>query len=434
MTALPLLLIASGVWPHVVGNREAANVISHQLTEQLALSGTFAIRYCVINAFDTAMPAAAAAEVAALEALGVRFINAVKPPLEPAAERGAFGKLGAVLSGRADRLFVGTDCEELLLQSLGMERPAASLVVWAEQAAYLVSRMPGLRFNYAGNPDHKVLAARMELQERLHGASILARLRNNLLCRVARAGHLKSMRRYDQVWNVAANDAADYQQAGVTARYLQNMWPGAVHADWRQVRDEREQLSPLRIVGNVGNIAATGNSFGLITLATEIVPRLVERLGRGNFEVHLFGGGTPHPSVASLLQDPHIRLRGFVDDLDAEIMAAPIFLVANNSRRFKVGHTRFLHAWSLGACVVGFDDSAAAMPEIRDGANALLGDSADAVADRVVQAAQDSALRRRLGQGGVETLASAFAPARVAAEIRQSMLSFLDSSKQGSLD
>lgn len=413
MTALPRLLIVSGVWPHVVGNREAANVISHQVTHHLALSGRFDVGYCVINAHDTTMPEAAGPEVEALKALGVRFVGPVRPPRVPAAGAGAAGKLKAVLAGRPDRLIVGTDAHDQLLQALGGELPDAVLAVWAEQAGYVVSQLPVTRFNYAGNPDHKVLEARMELRDRLGGRSLLDRVADDLRLRVTRAGHLAAMRRYDLMWNVAANDAADYRAAGVNARYLQNMWPGAVHADWQAARDAAEQVAPLRIVGNVGNISATGNSFGLMTLATEILPRLKERLGEGAFEIHLFGGGQPHPAVQPLLADPHVKVRGFVDDLDAEILAAPIFLVANNSQRFKVGHTRFLHAWSLGACVVGFADSAEAMPEIRHRENALLGHTPTEVADLVVEAAADRALRRKMGAGGVAALTTAFDPKRV---------------------
>ncbi|EKV26052.1 hypothetical protein C882_3339 [Caenispirillum salinarum AK4] len=406
-------------------------MICHQITCHLARSGLFDVRYVVINAFETAMPGAAGPEVEDLKALGVHFHEPVKADLTPAAGAGAFNKLKAVAAGHSDRLIVGTGQQDKLLRSLGGEMPDAVLAIWAETAGYMASSLPIPKFNYAGNPDHKVLEARMELEDWLGGRSLLGRARDVMRLKVTRAGHLAAMRRYDLMWNVAANDAADYAAAGVNARYLQNMWPGAVHADWQAGRDASEQTAPLKIVGNVGNISATGNSFGLMTLATQIVPRLKEKLGEGAFEVHLFGGGKPHPSVAPLLNDPHIRVRGFVDDIDAEILSAPVFLVANNSQRFKVGHTRFLHAWSLGACVVGFSDSAEAMPEIRHRENALLGDTPEAVADLVVEAGRDKALRRAVAAGGIEMLTTAFNPARVVGELIRDLDARLTSRKTG---
>ena len=91
-------------------------------------------------------------------------------------------------------------------------------------------------------------------------------------------------------------------------------------------------------------------------------------------------------------------VRGFVPDIDAAILSAPIFLCTNNATPFKVGHTRYLLAWSLGACVVAHRDAALSMPEIIDGQTALLGDDAEGIADAITRAAADRALRRKIGR------------------------------------
>ena len=109
MTKLPRLLIVSGVWPHIAGSREAANVISHQITLHLAMSGRFELLYCVINAFDSILPQAARPEVEALKSRGVTFVGPVQPSSEPFAGQGMWSRLKAVLGGRSDRLMVGTD-------------------------------------------------------------------------------------------------------------------------------------------------------------------------------------------------------------------------------------------------------------------------------------------------------------------------------------
>jgi glycosyl transferase family 1 len=174
------------------------------------------------------------------------------------------------------------------------------------------------------------------------------------------------------------------------------------------------QTHPLRIIGSVGRMAATSNSFGLLTLSREILPRLKRRLGEGNFEIHLFGKPPPRSFIAPTLQDPHFKMRGFVDDLEAEMMSAPVFLIANNHDKYKAGHTRVLHAWSLGCCVVSFEDIRLAMPELVHGENVLLGRTADDVVELTMQAGADAALRERIGSGGRRTLAEVFDPNRVA--------------------
>ena len=101
-------------------------------------------------------------------------------------------------------------------------------------------------------------------------------------------------------------------------------------------------------------------------------------------------------------------MRGFVDDIDDELMTAPVFLCLNNASRFKVGHTRYLHAWSVGSCVVAHRDAALSMPEMVSGENCLLGRSAAEIADMVAVAARDAGLRRRLGEAGYATFAEKF--------------------------
>ena len=405
------LLIASGTWPHVSSSKEAANVICHEIVDHLAQSGRFNITYACINCRAIDIPEAAKPELAALQAAGVRFLDPIIVDPRPVGATSLLSRAGCLLRGRPDRLLSGTDRTAQLISALDGRVPDLVLTIWSEIAGNLVSTLPvSHRVAYAVNPDHKVLDARLELEERLGIMTVAARLRNRARREATRLAHLQVMRRFDLMWNVAANDAAQYRAEGINAQYLQNMWPTDAHLNWESLRDEGEQMTPLKIVGNVGNLGATGNSFGLLTLATEIVPELKRRLGEGAFEVHLFGGGNPHPAVGRYLQDSHIKVRGFVEDLEKEILSAPIFLVANNSHRFKVGHTRFLHAWSLGAAVVGFSDSAQAMPEIVHGYNCLLGHSAAEVAAHVASLATAQEQRRTLGRNGAATLAHSFAP------------------------
>lgn len=393
-------------------------MIAHQITLQLARTGRFEISYAFINTAAAEIPAQASVEVAELRKAGVRFLDPVIVSDRPTATTSLYARVHSLLTNRPDRYLVGTDEGAKLQSAIQGTQPDIVLTIWAEIATNLVSTFPiKHRVTYAGNPDHKVLDGRLELAERLGDVAPSERLRNLMRRWVTKKAHLQVTRRFDLMWNVAANDAADYRREGIKARYLQNMWPAAVTKDWAAERDASEQLEPLKIVGNVGNLSATGNSFGLLTLATAIVPELRRILGEDRFEVHLFGGGTPHPAVEPLLADKHVKVRGFVDDLDAEILSAPIFLVANNSHRFKVGHTRFLHAWSLGAAVVGFADSAEAMPEIIDGHNAMLGKSAIEVAQCIADLARDPQKRRLIAENGAITLRDRFAPRLVTEQI-----------------
>lgn len=99
-----------------------------------------------------------------------------------------------------------------------------------------------------------------------------------------------------------------------------------------------------------------------------------------------------------------MKIRGWVDDIHEEFRSAAMFLVLTNvNPDFLVGNTRILLAWALGTCVVMHENSRLAMPEIQHGVNALLGRTPDELADLIVAASDDHALRQRIGEGGRQT-------------------------------
>lgn len=159
----------------------------------------------------------------------------------------------------------------------------------------------------------------------------------------------------------------------------------------------------MTLIGSVGNLGATGNTFGLHFLGAELAPLLEKRFGAEHVVIDVFGGGMPSHEVARVLSRPSIRLRGWVDDIASEIQDSCAFLVLTNVNGFLVGNTRVLLAWSLGACVIAHSDSALSMPEVEHGKNALLGSSAEELASAIAQAVTDDSLRKSIGQGGYNT-------------------------------
>lgn len=421
------VVVVGGVWPYKEGNRQAANVITHQILYHLGREKRFALSYQYVGWAQEEVPPQGEKDLDDLIAQGVDIL----PPLilsKPIRlSRRLVPLLPRLLRGRYDAVAVEAGWRPALASVLDRLAPDLVLTVWSEIAQNLLGPLRYRKIAYAGNPDHKVLAANQELYRVLRLMGVSGRVKARLIQEAVTRSHLAIMRGFDRVLDVAANDAEEYRAAGVHAEYIQNMWPMDPRQDLEAERDTREVEGPLRIVGNVGQLSATGNTFGLLTLANEILPRLKARLGEGNFEVHLFGSGSVRPEIAPLLRDPHLRIRGFVSDLDSEILSAPIFLVSNNHHRFKVGHTRFLHAWSLAACCVAFTDSRAAMPEIQNERNALLADDADGIVAQIVRAASDRNLRREIGRQGVATLTGVFSPYKVVDRISSEIRSVLGS-------
>ena len=283
-----------------------------------------------------------------------------------------------ILNSNPDYLCHGSEHLASLEAHISAVKPDVVLTVWSELATAMAHRLPYPVFAYYGNPDTKIVAMRYlnQISDRSVPRRIIQQIYDRMHAYFFKKAHLRVMSRLAGLVDVAANDALYYAQNGLSkAAYVRNIW-GNFREDWESEREQSEINNPLKIIGNVGNLSATGNTFGLQILCERIIPELRILLGADAFEVHICGGGRPTDHVAGLLDDPNIRVRGFVADIDAEIISAPVFLVANNwNPYFQVGNTRFLHAWSLGACCIAFRACSEAMPELVHEHNVLLGDS-----------------------------------------------------------
>jgi Glycosyl transferases group 1 len=416
-TSKPHLLVISGTWPCINGHTSAADVVCHQFLTVLAATNRFRLSYVCVGETAVAPPALAAGDFEELKAAGVALL----PPVTIQTKRLRARPLAMARNLSLQRwewIMKGYGEHRPLVDALGGRLPDGVLTIWSEFACAVVGALPVPKFAYYGDLDYNNLEAQQELAalglaSRGLRVTPLQRAKNDAAVALTRRGHFGLMRKFARVWNVSKVDADEQQAGGINASYLSNIWPNNGTRSSAPQRGGEVQTQPLKIVGSVGRMAATSNSFGLLTLSREIRPALKRRLGDGNFEIHLYGKLPPRDFIEASLQDPHFKLRGFVEDLEAEMMSAPVFLIANNHHKYKAGHTRVLHAWSLGCCVVTAADIKLAMPEIVHGENALLGQTADDVAELVVRAAGDAALRERIGSGGRRTLAEGFNPHRV---------------------
>jgi glycosyltransferase involved in cell wall biosynthesis len=282
--------------------------------------------------------------------------------------------------------------------------------LWSAAALAACSTSARPVFAYYGNPDHRPARARLLHTDLFgqvpHGLKQRALHRAQLAVNDRmRTAHVRLMRTTRWAANVCATDAVFYTASGHPASfYIQNLW--VAEPDRPAPPAERGKL-----VGNLGGLYGTGNTFGIAFLLSEVIPAL-DRLRGEAYSVHLFGAGEPVPTLRPLLDShPRVRVRGFVDDIDGEILSSEIFLLLNNCNTdFIVGHTRVLHAWSLRSCLVAHRNMALAMPEIVHGENALLGETAEEIAAHVAAVLDDPQLRERIGQAGRSTFEREFAP------------------------
>lgn len=348
------------------------------------------------------------ADLDALRADGYTVEEPLEVDEEPPPRR--FGRLSSALYAPAERFFPALSLAPLVRGRVGARKAELVLHVWSPgglAACSTVEEAPV--FAYYGNPDHKPIEARLRHPDLFDLPRATLKERSRLaLMRVEnfqrKEATVELMRTCRFAGNICAVDARFFGEEGhPESFYVQNMW--AEHGEPASPADEN------RIVGNIGgNLGATGNTFGLVFLGREVLPELDARLGE-DYAVDVFGAGEPTSAVRGALDHPRIRMRGWAHDIDREISEAKVFLVTNNcDPHFVVAHTRVLHAWSLGACVVCHRGIATAMPEVVHGENALLGETGAEIAEQVAAALRDDDLRARIADGGRRTFQAEFAP------------------------
>ncbi len=428
------VLLLSGSWPHIAGSIQAADVVPYELARCLAEDGGFDVVLACTTFVEAKRSAAVEAGLAVLAAKGVRILPFVRldPPVVPSGIVAKWSKL--LLSRDPETLVPGYGQAERILralrETLGDWLPEIAIPMWNYEVTAAAAGLPCPIYAFYGNPEHKVYEANLALQwhweRRLSPAWLARHAADRLRIRAIETVHLAMMRRFALIAQNAANDVVYYERQNIPGvHYLRNMWPAPTDDAWRARRDALEQTRPVKIAGNLGHLSATANTFGLWAIGAEILPALRRRLGHGGFEMHIYGRLQPRIYLKEALAGPEVRFRGFIDDIDTELYSCPIFLLANNRYNFKVGHTRVLHAFALGACIVAYRDTALAMPELVDGENILLADNGDEIADQIARAARDVALRRRLGAAGLATLRTLFNPADNVGEMARRMRALL---------
>lgn len=220
----------------------------------------------------------------------------------------------------------------------------------------------------------------------------------------------------NRVSNICLLDTAYYNHHGIPCEYISNTWPDSFGEDWytKRAAEERKKIA---FLANIGTVNTTGNTFGLQFLAEKILPHLDNELSGIDWEINICGGGKMAEPLFEKLRHPRVNMKGFVPDIDTELLQNQIFLLLNNAGPYTGGYTRVIYAFSSGACLIAYENLALSMPEVKHMKDALLGRTAEEIIHWMREAARDPALRRKIGEGARQTYENEFHPTRVAEKI-----------------
>src|SRR5581483_2605609 len=299
----------------------------------------------------------------------------------------------------------------------------AVLTVWSPEGVAATAGLRGVpRVAFHGDVEFEPAEARVRDRDLFYGAPggrgprarLAARaraLRDAFWLAEFRRAHLALMDEVDVIANVAACNAERYGRRHRRSVYVRNTWRDA---GGDAAAGGGRRPGRVRIVGHVGRLGATGSTYGLRCLLVELMPALRAVMDGLDYEVHVIGAGSVVPALAPYTRQERLVMRGFVEDLDAELRASDVFLLLNNAGPLRAAFTRHVVAWSMGLCLVVHARSRLAIPEIRHLENALVGETPTELARLIRRAATEPALNRRVRAGGRATYERDFAPAVVA--------------------
>ena len=295
-------------------------------------------------------------------------------------------------------------------------------IFWSESLTHLFSLLDIKVFTYYGNPLTKNIMASNFLLAKYQSNILQKLIQKVFLFNVSRIHH-RIMKKVEIMGNVAKNDSIYYKANGLkNCFYIQNTWFASFkEKEIKNIIANTSLKEPYKIAANVGKLNGTANTFGLIYLFENLIPELKKVFHNKKFEIHIFGSETPHQYVLNKNKYSEVFFRGFVEDIDSELLKCPVFLCCNNATLYNVGHTRYLHAWTLGRCIVAHLNVRKAMPEIKHNQNSLLGGDAKEISKLIKKVFSNKKLFSKICLNGYRTFTNNFSSDLVVKKILKKM-------------
>lgn len=211
----------------------------------------------------------------------------------------------------------------------------------------------------------------------------------------------------DEIWLISERDRKEIAHAYPQAR-LKVVPNGVDPNTFRPLQSEPDENRLLF----VGNMSVLHNIDAAEYLVREIIPRVQRRLPAVSLVV---AGSDPVRRVRVLDRHPAVSVKGFVDDLNAELNAAAVFVAP---LRFAAGvQTKVIQAMAAGRPVVTtgiVNEGIGASP----GRELLVADGSDSFAEQIAALCRDPHRRRDIGAAARRFVVDRFQWDHVAARMR----------------
>lgn len=438
---MKILVIGSAV-PYRQHNQPgvtAVNIVLYEFLKGINQLGHEIVLQLLFNEYrsTTSLSASEENELSHLSGIGIKVLPPIyaEQYLDRARTASRLRKLYRLLKFLGGKVYVEDFYPAVNVQAMMRERvhstnPHAILTIWSPEgvaATYKVCEQP--KIAYQGDVDFAPGENRLREQALFsttvghHNGNAIHKLLNALrqwyqLTGFRRA-HLTLMHDVDVIANVTACNADYYcRQGHPKSIYVRNTWsdPGFKQLSFAKYDPKATSSGhTIKIIGHVGYLNRTGSIYGLKFLLVDLIPRLEKIMDGLDYQIHIIGGGEIPSTLKPYLRHEQVTVRGYVNDLDQELLSSDIFLLLNNAGSYHAAYTRHIVAWAMGLCLIVHVNSREAIPEISHMENALVGSTPDEVAKMIYLAATNHEVNLRIRRGGRATYERYFTP-RVVAE------------------
>ena len=220
-----------------------------------------------------------------------------------------------------------------------------------------------------------------------------------------------------------AVDAIKLKRINPKSFYLSNTWPDRYSEQWR-TRKEKLYSSldgtDVKVLLNMGGVNQTGNSIARRYFLQSLVPVMISNKTSG-FEFNICGGGTIDSKILNELKifefetKNIVNIKGFVDNIDDEIMQNHLFLLLNNiDDKYNASYTRVIQCAAVGSTLIAHSNLSKNIPELEHEFNCLLFNDVEELQIILMNFADHSREYFKLGENLRKTYEAHFHPQVIA--------------------
>jgi|688.fasta_scaffold08423_10 hypothetical protein len=201
--------------------------------------------------------------------------------------------------------------------------------------------------------------------------------------------NLKSLKSASNICNITKNW---YRDRSINCTYIPNCWENfsKIYSSKYLKKKDVE----FNICSSIGGLNATGNYFGIKYLADFILPKINKKYLLFN----IYGRYKLHKELLYLKKNKFLRFRGFVKDIDNEVIKSKFCLILNNAYNKSLigGYTRVIYFFSLGKCLIAHSNLKKSMPELQNNYNCLLGNSSKKIIELINRSVKDKRIIKKI--------------------------------------